>query len=95
MRKDIGMGIKHHTGADKVSLLENGRQVSASGSPQRTKARGSIAVILASRGSANNSQKICAVTEISSGLWTGIKALSPNSTKVTNGDMLPQWQTKT
>ena len=85
---------KPHAGTDIISLQENSRQMSASGSSQWTKGCSSIPVISASPGTAHNSQKNCAATEISSGRWTGMKALSSLSIKAGDNDMLQQWQAK-
>lgn len=48
---------KPHEGTDVISLRENTRQMSASGSSQWTKGCGSVPVISASPGTAHNGQK--------------------------------------
>lgn len=82
-------------GREIISLHMNSMQMWASGSSQWTKGCSPIPVISSSPGTAHIIQKNCAVTEITSGPWRGTKALSANSIKATNNDMLEWWQAET
>lgn len=69
--------------------------MSASGSSQWTKEYGfKNNAISSSPSTDHNSLKNHAKTGMSSGRWSGTRALSLNSTKATANCMLPQWQTK-